>query len=556
MATLAERVRPWWERLLRTPSRLWWSSLPLRVIASTLGASTVVMLLGGFLLMQQATDGILRAKQQAALAEAAVALDTAQRSLQAADLATSNVNEVLTRLAVEVVNRGASGGQYEVVVQGPVSDIQSPRVSATSVPEMLRSRVGEAEGTWVTPTEIAWTDGTPPVPGLAVGGSLVAPGTGRYAIYFLFPLTSEMETLQVVQRAVVTTGTLLVLALTAVAALVARQVVDPVREARLTAGRLAAGHLDDRLRVRGSDDLAGLATSMNFMASELQKQIEQLEELSRVQQRFVSDVSHELRTPLTTVRMAAEVLHDAREDLEPLAARSAELLYHEVDRFEGLLGDLLEISRFDAGAAVLQTEETDVLDLVEREVAAQRAFAERSGTPLTIIRPTRPCTAEVDPRRITRILRNLITNAIEHGEGRPIDIWVEGNEDAVAVAVRDHGIGFEAAQAKQVFHRFWRADPARARTVGGTGLGLAISLEDARLHSGWLNAWGRPGMGAQFRLTVPRVRGGMIRMSPLPAIPRDLTLPGLPPPGGPRAVEGRGGRAVQHQLTASAEEPR
>nr|WP_090597115.1 MtrAB system histidine kinase MtrB [Auraticoccus monumenti] len=503
--------------------------MPLRVIASTLAASTAVILLGGFLLLQQATEGILRTKQDQALAEAAVALDTAQRSLQAADLSRSNVNEVLTRLAIEAASRGVASGQYEVVVQGPVSDIQSPRVSAQSVPESLRAQVAGEEGTWVTPTQVRWTDGSEPVPGVAVGGSLVAPGSGRYAIYFIFPLTSELATLEVVQRAVTTTGTLLVLALTVVAAVVARQVVDPVREARLTAERLAAGQLDDRLPVRGTDDLASLAVSMNHMASELQQQIGRLEGLSQVQQQFVSDVSHELRTPLTTVRMAAEVLHENREDFDPVSARSAELLYHEVDRFEGLLADLLEISRFDAGAAVLSCEETDLLELVEREMSAQAAFAERSGTPLRLFRPPQPCTAEVDPRRITRVLRNLVTNAIEHGERRPIDIRLASDSTAAAITVRDHGIGFEAAQVDQVFHRFWRADPSRARTVGGTGLGLAIALEDAHLHGGWLDAWARPGLGAQFRLTVPRVHGTALHGSPLPDLPAD-PRPAAPPP--------------------------
>lgn len=514
-----------WARLSQTPRRIWWSSLPLRVIASTLAASTLVMLLGGFLLLQQAADGILSSKQESAQAEAAVALDAAQRSLQAADMSASNVNEVLTRLAIEVANRGVSSGQYEVVVQGPVSDIRSPRVSTASVPEALRQRVTDSEGTWVTPTEISWTDGSAPVAGVAVGGSLVAPGAGRYAIYFLFPLTNELATLQVVQRAVATTGTLLVLAITVVAALVARQVVDPVREARLTAERLAGGHLDDRLEVRGTDDLASLAISMNHMASELQQQIVRLEELSRVQQQFVSDVSHELRTPLTTVRMAAEVLHDGRDGFDPVASRSAELLFHEVDRFETLLADLLEISRFDAGAAVLSTEETDLVELVEREMGAQLPFADRSGTLLRLTHPRRACTADVDPRRITRVVRNLLTNAIEHGEGRPIDLVLAADADAVAIVVRDHGIGFEASQSTQVFHRFWRADPSRARTVGGTGLGLAISMEDARLHDGWLDAWARPGAGAQFRLTLPRVRGRRLVTSPLPARPVDLELP-------------------------------
>jgi two-component system sensor histidine kinase MtrB len=145
----------------------------------------------------------------------------------------------------------------------------------------------------------------------------------------------------------------------------------------------------------------------------------------------------------------------------------------------------------------------------------------------------------VDARRIERILRNLLVNAIEHSEGRPIEILVESDSAAVAIAVRDHGVGFEAEQAKQVFHRFWRGDPSRSRTVGGTGLGLAIAMEDANLHGGWLTAWGRPGLGAQFRLTLPRRSGDILETSPLPLVPRDLvgqdgsaTVTSYPAPAG------------------------
>ena len=113
---------------------------------------------------------------------------------------------------------------------------------------------------------------------------------------------------------------------------------------------------------------------------------------------------------------------------------------------------------------------------------------------------------------------------------------MESDEHAVAVAVRDHGVGFEASQAKQVFHRFWRADPARAHTVGGTGLGLSIAMEDANLHGGWLTAWGRPGQGAQFRLTLPRTAGTILQSSPLPMAPRDYT--GTPDAGDPPAASG------------------
>ena len=366
------------------------------------------------------------------------------------------------------------------------------------------------------------------MPGLAAGSTLTLPGTGRYQIYLIFPLAQEVDTLNVLRYAVISTGVILVILLTFIAALVSRQVVNPVRAARRTAESIASGNLGDRMPVRGQDDLARLAASMNYMASELEKQITTLEELSAVQQRFVSDVSHELRTPLTTVRMAAEVLYEAREEFDPVSARSAELMQTELDRFEALLTDLLEISRFDAGVALLSTDVVDLNDIVSQVLDAHALLARSHGVSITV-HSRGEAKAEVDARRIERILRNLVVNAIEHSEGRPIEVLVASDQLAVAVAVRDHGVGFEASQAKQVFHRFWRADPARARTVGGSGLGLAIAMEDANLHGGWLTAWGRPGLGAQFRLTLPRRRGMVLRTSPLPLVPRDLVTAGSGP---------------------------
>ena len=257
------------------------------------------------------------------------------------------------------------------------------------------------------------------------------------------------------------------------------------------------------------------------MASNLQRQIRQLEELSRVQRRFVSDVSHELRTPLTTVRMAGDVLHDARAAFDPTTARAAELLQTELDRFEGLLVDLLEISRFDAGAAVLDSDDVNLVDVAHRVVDLTRALADQRDTRVVVRSPNHPCLAEADVRRVERIVRNLVTNAIDHAESRDIVIHVAGDDHAAAIAVRDYGVGLAPGESALVFNRFWRADPARARTSGGTGLGLSISLEDTHLHGGWLQAWGRPGDGAQFRLTLPRRAGGALRQSPLPLIPSD-----------------------------------
>jgi two-component system sensor histidine kinase MtrB len=264
---------------------------------------------------------------------------------------------------------------------------------------------------------------------------------------------------------------------------------------------------------------------MNHMATELDRKLTQLQDLSLVQQRFVSDVSHELRTPLTTIRMAADVLHANRVDFDAPTARSAELLAAELDRFEDMLTDLLEISRFDAGAAELSLDEVDLTELVSAELAAVEPLAAEFGAAVTLDAP-RPCRAEADPRRIRRIVRNLITNAIEHSEGRPIAVHVRSAPDAVAVAVRDHGVGLDDEQAQYVFDRFWRADPARGRRVGGTGLGLSIALEDAHLHGGTLEVWGQPGGGAQFVLTVPRRAGTAPVSRPWPLVPADREVSG------------------------------
>ncbi|MGO4955749.1 MtrAB system histidine kinase MtrB [Luteococcus sp. Sow4_B9] len=498
-------------------SRWWWSSLPLRVIALTITGSVVVLALGGLLLMRQASGGVLDGKKRSAVAEASSAVERMQTQLRTSDLRTASLYERLNQLADEA---GAQPGQYQVVIQGPVSRFVSPAIFEHSVPDSLVEAVTGNDGMYVTPTTVDWTDPTrADEPGLAIGATLQAPSsTERYPIYFIFPQSNEVRTLSLLRGAIASTSLLLLSLLGLIAWLVARHVVRSVREASVAASRIAAGNFDQRIQVRGTDDLASLGTSVNNMAAELTSQIGQLEDLSRVQQRFVQDVSHELRTPLTTVRMAADLLHDSRDEMQPFAARSTELLHHELERFESLLADLLEISRFDAGAAVLAVEETDLVPLVEREIDAQRALAESHGCSVSFEHPP-TALAEVDSRRITRILRNLLTNAIEHSEGKPIELRLAMDGSVVALTVRDHGVGFSPELAEQVFHRFWRADPSRTRQVGGTGLGLAIALEDATLHGGRLAAWGSPGRGAQFHLVVPRTSGASAASNPLPVVP-------------------------------------
>ncbi|MFC8848078.1 MULTISPECIES: MtrAB system histidine kinase MtrB [unclassified Micromonospora] len=388
-----------------------------------------------------------------------------------------------------------------------------------------------------------------------VYGSPVPTRFGQVELYYLVPLTRQDATATDARATVVATGAALVLLLGLLAALVTRLVVTPVRVAARTAQRLSAGLLDQRMVVNGEDDLALLAASFNQMATNLQRQILRLEEMSRLQRRFTSDVSHELRTPLTTVRMAADLIFAEREAFEPAVARSAELLQAELDRFEELLTDLLEISRFDAGFAMLDAEPTDLVPVVRRVADRLAGLAERAGVTIDLDVPDAPVIAEVDPRRVERVLRNLVGNAVEHSEGRPVRITLGQDRAAVAVTVRDHGVGLKPGEEKLVFNRFWRADPSRARQTGGTGLGLSISLEDARLHGGWLEAWGAPGQGAQFRLTLPARAGDRLTTSPLRLVPADAALPfGGPRAGGLLAIgPGTGGALAIGPAAAGAE---
>ena len=504
-----------------SPSRLWSRSLPFRVVMLTLGASIAILVATGWFLLDQSSRGIIEGKTQASVAEASAVIQAMQRDLNTTDLQTTSLNERITRLAREAAARGQYGNQYFVVVETPVSQIAPVGLDPATIPAGIRNSVASGDGLWSTPTLIQFTDGRESAPGLVVATNLQAQGQVAYPVFFVFSTAQERETLAVVQQATLATGLFLLFGLGLTVYLISMQVLQPVRAARRAAERLAAGHLEDRMDVVGTEDQASLATSMNHMAEQLARKISELQGLSLVQQRFVSDVSHELRTPLTTIRMAAEVLHANRSGFDPLTARSAELLATELDRFEALLTDLLEISRFDAGAAELSLDHTDLAALVADEVDAVAPLAQEFGTELVLDAPAE-CRAEVDSRRIRRIVRNLLTNAIEHGERRPISVHVRGDAQAVAIAVRDHGVGLTRTQAQLVFDRFWRADPARARRLGGTGLGLSIALEDARLHGGLLSVWGGPRRGAQFVLTLPRRAGHEVTESPWPDRPPDL----------------------------------
>jgi two-component system sensor histidine kinase MtrB len=518
----------WWRRLTHT-SR----SLRLRVVVMTVVLSTLVMLLLGVVLQWQIRDGLLANKQSSAVAEIENAMVTASSQLVGAETNPTKLRTQLARLVQDIgnparvtdsVGQGSTAGVFDPVVTplrpgaaaisavGPIDD----------VPISLRDDVaaGNLAVQYTTVLRKNGAGALARVPAMVVGAPVVVQrSSDAFGIYLIFPLTTEQNTLAVVQQTLLLGGAALALALGLIAFLVATAVLRPIRRASAVAAKLASGDLTERMPVRGAAELTSMADSFNGMAEAIRIQIRQLEEFGTLQRRFTSDVSHELRTPLTTVRMAADTLHESRDDFPPHLARASELMVDELDRFESLLSDLLEVSRYDAGMAELQLDSVDVRTCVMDCVVAAGPVAATTGVRIITHLPDDEVIAQVDQTRLERIVRNLINNAVDHAEGGPVEVEMAADDDALAIAVTDHGVGLKPGEAGLVFNRFWRADPSRQRRTGGTGLGLAISLEDARLHGGWLQAWGSPGDGARFRLTVPREQGFVLTASPLPLRP-------------------------------------
>lgn len=519
------------------PGRLlhfWRANLQFRTVAITVTLSGLAVAVLGSYMSVSIGSNLFDSRLNQVLAESSRATNQAQDFFDS-DLATTDPsrtdleflsNTVLSNIRATSTSPGGLGvaiyrspGQQTAVTMQPSQSRGFPgEVISAQLQKAVESSTGP-ERVWWQSVELS--DGRP---ALAVGSLLTVPNAGFYELYFVYDLGDAQETLAFVQQTLLLGGLALVLLIGAVTYIVVRLVVGPVRTAAEVSQKLAAGQLEQRIPEKGEDVIATLARSFNGMADSLQEQITKLGELSRLQQRFVADVSHELRTPLTTIRLAGDVLYDQRDTFPTATARTAELLHAQVQRFEVLLADLLEVSRFDAGAVELEIEPTNLVRLVEDAVESMQPVASEHGSDIRVVAAGGYFEVELDPRRIRRILRNLLGNAIEHGEGKPIVVSVDSNEDAVAFAVRDHGIGIDTDDLTRVFDRFWRADPSRKRTIGGTGLGLAISLEDASLHRGYLEVWSEPGNGTCFRLTLPRDLERSIRVSPIdlpPAEPAD-----------------------------------
>jgi len=517
MGTLSNRLR---------------TSLALRVLISTIVLSSGVIWLSGSILDSRVSAGVKQVNLDSAINEARSTIVSARyRFILAKSSSAEDIDTLITEIVSSTTTIGArASGRELVLLRGqlvnPVGkdfSTASNLVDPASLPEEFRQtvrRTGELNWSYIT---IKYA-GSLKVPAIAVGDMVSIPKSGRYEMYLLFPLTNQNKTLTLISRSIIIVDIALVFLIGLITWLVTRQVVRPVREAARVAERFTSGDLNQRMQVNRRDEIATLGNSFNEMADSIQRQITRLENLSRVQQRFVSDVSHELRTPLTTLRMASEVIYSSRDGFDPQVARSAELLVGNIERFERLLEDLLEVSRFDAEVAVLEPVDFNLIALINKCIEDLELVAKENGTQIVFKPYSQELLITADARRVERILRNLLNNAVDHADSKPIDVYLEYNENDVAIAVRDHGVGIDQNSLLRVFDRFWRADPSRSRVRGGTGLGLSIALEDARLHNGELEVWGRPGHGAHFVVTLPRVPGNHIESRLIRLEPKDFKI--------------------------------
>jgi two-component system sensor histidine kinase MtrB len=502
------------------------NSLATRVIVSAVLLSLGVVYLTGSALNSQLATGIKKVNLDSARIEARSTIFSAEyRFLLAQGEKEAAVRKVINDVISSATSLTTNENAREVVfIRSPGNtrnndyETTSNLVDPHSIPESLSKQVRKSSDLVSSYVNLRYMGGAS-IPGLAFGQKVQIPGAGQYEMYMLFSLANQNTTLELISRLLLATGSVLVFLIALIVWLVVRQVVRPVREAAAIATQFTSGDFRQRMKVVSQDEIATLGTAFNEMAESLEKQIARLENLSRVQQRFVSDVSHELRTPLTTLRMASEVINATRDSFDPIVARSTELLVAQLDRFERLLEDLLEVSRFDAEVAIIEAVDFDIVLLANRCADDLALVAKERSTELRIYSIAENINVKADIRRVERVLRNLFSNAIDHAEEKPIAITILASEHDVAVGVRDHGIGLDENALTRVFDRFWRADPSRARTRGGTGLGLSIALEDARLHNGELEAWGRLGKGAHFVLTLPRqssqgIESRLIKLTP------------------------------------------
>lgn len=506
------------KRLLRHGRAEVRRSLQARTVALTVILTLAVAVVFSMVSMVSVRASLLTQITSQSRADYSNMVQQAQTSLDAADVsATVQIQQLVNDLASTLQSDGSSN---LVGVYLWSRDTSSPRsiIPVSTEPSYeslisddLRSAVASDvdDNIFYQPVNLPIESGTPGLPGsgtpgAALGTTLEFGVAGNLEFFAIYSYTLQEQSLMQIQLNLLAICALLAIAVGVVMWMVIRGIVRPIEYVASAAETLASGDLDTRVDVNRKDEIGVLQRSFNAMADSLNQKIDELEEASVSQKRFVSDVSHELRTPVTTMRMASDLLEMKKDEFDPSARRTVELLSGQINRFQDLLADLLEISRYDAGYAALDLVDTDVREPIETAVEQVTGIAQAKQVPLHVYLPNVQVLARIDSRRVIRIVRNLLANAVDFAEDRPVEVRIAANRKAVVISVRDYGVGIEKDKVSHVFDRFWRGDPSRSRVTGGTGLGLSIAMTDALLHQGTIRVRSELGEGTWFLVMLPR----------------------------------------------------
>ncbi|MFL6000735.1 MAG: ATP-binding protein [Streptomyces sp.] len=446
----------------------------------------------GALTFREARTGVLQQSQDATIRQL-----RAQLNQHASELDVPPGESALVKFAQEVAATESQGSWRVLVTYGDLSGSSAPGDPFTEVTPALREAVGSSRATVFQ--RVRGEGRTSLVVGMSIlfGGRDTADTATGVRVFLVVPQATEQAYVDAlvtaVERAMVAALALAVV----LALLAARGVLVPVRKLRLATRRIAEGRLDTRLAVNGSDELADLSHTFNETAAALETSVAELREMEARARRFAADVSHELRTPLAAMSAVTDVLDEDAARLDPDTATAVRLISEETLKLARLVDDLMEISRFDAGAAVLHLDEIDLAESIRRTLAA-RGWTDTVATDLP---PPHAVRGRVDPRRLDVVVANLVGNALKHG-GRPVQVRLSGGDAAAVIEVRDSGPGIPHDVLPHVFERFYKSDTARIRSEG-SGLGLSITAENVRIHGGTVRAANHPAGGAVFTVELP-----------------------------------------------------
>ncbi|MFD0312910.1 sensor histidine kinase [Streptomyces flavalbus] len=452
----------------------------------------------GALTFREARTGVLQQSQ-----DTVITLLRTQVGRLAPDLGFPPDEAELARFAEGVAHADPSGTWRVLATYGELSATSRPGDPFPELTPAVRRAVDSSVATVFQ--RVSSGDHT----SLVVGMSITFAGPGAQTgtpsgvrVFLTVPQTTEQAyvdaLVSAVERAAVPALALAVL----LALLAARGVLRPVRALRRATRSIAEGRLDTRLAVNGSDELADLSHTFNETAAALEKSVAELRGMEARARRFAADVSHELRTPLAAMSAVTDVLDEDAAGLDPDTATAVRLISEETVKLTRLVDDLMEISRFDAGAAVLHLDEIDLAESLRRTLAA-RAWSDVVDCELP---PPDALRGRVDPRRLDVVVANLVGNALRHG-ARPVRLRLYEGERAggarrAVIEVLDSGAGIPGDVLPHVFERFYKSDTARTRTEG-SGLGLAIAAENVWVHGGTVHAANRPEGGAVFTVVLP-----------------------------------------------------